>query len=146
VTPALVLQRILAALDLAPRRTYRGSSGVGQRWEDLAAKELRAAGYTIRDRNWRGKAGEIDIVAEEKGVVCFVEVKGKSGPRFGAPAEAVTFQKQRRIGRAAQEYVTRKRLRGSFRFDVVAVLARDGSVEVRILRNAFSMPQSGVLN
>jgi putative endonuclease len=143
VTPKAVLDRILSALGVARRRSYRGSRGVGQRWEDLAARELAAAGYTIRERNWRGKAGEIDIVAEEKGVVCFVEVKGKSGPRYGAPAEAVTFEKQRRIARAAQEYVARKRLRGSCRFDVVAILAHDGEAEVRILRNAFSMPESG---
>lgn len=143
MTPALVLDRILSALGLERRRSYRGSRGVGQRWEDLAAKELAAAGYAIRDRNWRGKAGEIDIVAEENGVVCFVEVKGKSGARYGAPAEAVTLEKQRRIARAAQEYVARKRLHASYRFDVVAILAHDGKTEVRILRNAFPVPESG---
>ena len=66
----------------SPRRParYRGSRGAGQRWEELAAKHLEAAGYVIRERNFRGRTGEIDLIAEESGVLCFIEVKGGAAP------------------------------------------------------------------
>ena len=110
VTPRAVLDRVLAAIrgDHPPR--YRGTRGQGQRWEGLAAKRLVAAGYAIRDRNFHGRTGEIDLVAEENGVLCFVEVKGRSGTGFGHPAEAVTAEKQRRIALAAQEFLRVRRL------------------------------------
>ena len=142
-------RRLRAALVPARDARYRGSRGVGQRWEALAEKRLRAAGYRIRERNFRGRFGEIDIVAEERGMLCFVEVKGRSGPGFGEPAEAVTRDKQRRIAIVAQEYLRRRRIRASTRcrFDVVAVVTNGARTDVAILRGAFTLPGSdGVLN
>jgi putative endonuclease len=144
VTPRAVLDRVLEALRPLRTARYLGSRGVGQDWEDLAAKRLKAAGYRIRERNYRGRSGEIDFVAEENGVLCFIEVKGRSGVGFGAPEEAVTLEKQRRIARAAQEYVRRRRVgRGPRRFDVVAILESEGHAEVAILRGAFDVPDDG---
>lgn len=144
MTPRRIIERILTALDFARPPRYRGSRGTGQRWERLAARRLRSAGYTIRERNFRGRAGEIDLVAEEGGVLCFVEVKGRSGTGFGLPAEAVTTEKQRRIARAAQEYLRRRRLPASTpcRFDVVAVLDAGRRAEVTIFRDAFPVPEA----
>lgn len=139
MTPRRILDGLLAALGRP--RSYRGSRGTGQRWEALAARHLRAAGYRIRARNVRGRAGEIDLVAEENGVVCFVEVKGRSGVGYGAPGEAVTLEKQRRLARAAEEYVARERLgAAACRFDVVTILETDGDARVEILRGAFLAP------
>ena len=122
---------------------YRGTRGVGQRWERLAEKRLRGAGYVIRERNYatHGRRGEIDLVAEENGVLCFVEVKGRRGEGFGLPAEAVTAEKQRRIFRAAEAWLLRER-RGDVacRFDVVAVRETPDGPEVEILRDAFRGP------
>jgi putative endonuclease len=88
-------------------------------------------------RNFRASGGEIDFIAEEKGVLCFIEVKGRGGLRFGSPAEAVTDEKQRRIVLAAEQYLSQKRLgRVPCRFDV-SILDRDGDAEVAILRGAF---------
>jgi putative endonuclease len=140
MTPRALLDRLVRWL--RPRaQDYRGLRGKGQKWERLAVRRLEAEGYTIRDRNYRARAGEIDVVAEEKGVLCFVEVKGRAGPGFGAPAEAVTLEKQRRIFRSAEEYLKRKRL-GSppCRFDVVSIVEDGGSTELAILRNAFEEP------
>jgi putative endonuclease len=127
---------------LSPRGLrYRGSRGAGQRWERLAEKHLKAAGFTLRERNVRGRFGEIDLVAEENGVLCFVEVKAKSGPRFGAPVEAVTLEKQRRIARAAQEYLARRRSGPvPCRFDVVAIRESPEGAHVEIVRGAFEAP------
>jgi putative endonuclease len=122
-------------------KKYRGLRGVGQRWERLAERHLKKAGYRIRDRNVRMKVGEIDIVAEEKGVLCFIEVKGRSSLAFGAPAEAITLEKQRRLYRAAEIYLQRERLRDSIcRFDVVAILGEGRGRTVEILRDAFRGP------
>jgi putative endonuclease len=123
---------------------YRGSRGVGQRWEAVARRRLQACGYTVRERNFRGRLGEIDIVAEEAGVLCFVEVKGRSGAGFGAPEEAVTLEKQRRIARVALEYLRRRRLADSTpcRFDVVSIVDRGGGEpRVEIHRDAFPLPE-----
>ena len=122
-------------------KRYRGLRGVGQDWERLAERPLKKAGYRIRARNVRMKVGEIDLIAEEKGVLCFIEVKGRSGLGFGAPAEAITLEKQRRLYRAAEIYLQRERLRERIcRFDVVSILGDSGAETVEILRDAFRGP------
>ena len=126
-------------------RSYRGLRGAGQRWERLAEKRLGAAGYAVLERNYRGRSGEIDLIAVESGVLCFIEVKGRSGPGFGAPEEAVTLEKQRRIARTAQEFLRRRRLAASVpcRFDVVSIVDRgDGEARVEVHRDAFPLPES----
>ena len=129
-------------------RRYRGRRGLGQGWEKLAERRLTAEGYRIRERNYRMhrhvSSGEIDLIAEDSGVLCFIEVKGRSGSGFGAPAESVTLEKQRRIARVAQEYVRRRRVADSTRcrFDVVSIV--DDGVEdarVEILRDAYPLPE-----
>ena len=88
--------------------------------------------------------GEIDLIAEDSGVLCFIEVKGRSGRGFGLPAESVTLEKQRRIARVAQEYVRRRRVARSTRcrFDVVSIVEEEGGdPRVEILRDAFPLPE-----
>jgi putative endonuclease len=116
---------------------------VGQEWERLAEKHLEKAGYRIRARNVRTKVGEIDLIAKENGVLCFIEVKGRRGLGFGLPEEAVTLEKQRRIFRAAEAYLQRERLRDiPCRFDVISILDEDEAGRVEILRDAFRGPIS----
>lgn len=123
------------------RKRMRGSRGAGQDWEDLAARHLERAGYRIVERNFRSKPGEIDFVAKDGAVLCFIEVKGRRGLAFGRPEEAVTPEKQRRILRAAEAWVRRHRAeRGPRRFDVVAIVGRGGESEVAIFRGAFEGP------
>ncbi|QCH24734.1 YraN family protein [Mycobacteroides salmoniphilum] len=74
---------------------------IGSRGEDLAADYLRGDGFTILDRNWRCRYGELDIVAADGEVLVFVEVKTRTGRAFGTPAEAVTHTKLRRLRRLA---------------------------------------------
>lgn len=136
-----VFEKLRRLFSKPEEKGYRGLRGVGQRWERLAEKHLKKAGYRIRDRNVRMKVGEIDIIAEEKGILCFIEVKGRSTLAFGAPAEAITLEKQRRIYRAAEIYLQRKRLRDSIcRFDVVSILDGASGRTVEILRDAFRGP------
>src|SRR5437016_933174 len=69
-----VLKKIRSSLKSA-RPKYLGLRGRGQEWEAVAERHLKRAGYIIRARNVRSIVGEIDLIAEEKGVLCFVEVK-----------------------------------------------------------------------
>ncbi|MFA4082551.1 YraN family protein [Mycobacteroides salmoniphilum] len=74
---------------------------IGSRGEDLAADYLSGDGFTILDRNWRCRYGELDIIAADGEVLVFVEVKTRTGRAFGTPAEAVTHTKLRRLRRLA---------------------------------------------
>jgi putative endonuclease len=140
MTPRAVYERIREWMSGLPRRPG-GSRGAGWDWERVAEKALVAAGYRILDRNFRAAAGEIDLVAEEGDVVCFVEVKGRSGVGFGSPAEAVTLEKRRRIFRAAETWLARRNRIGSrCRFDVVSILDAADGRKVEILRDAFQGP------
>ena len=125
------------------RTSYKGSRGLGQEWERLAEKHLRSAGYEILERNFTTHVGEIDFVAREEGMLCFVEVKGRQSVVFGHPSEAVTAEKQRRIFRSAEAYLLRQRIApGPCRFDVVTILGSGPGAEVSILRDAFRGPVS----
>jgi putative endonuclease len=140
VFPSVLLHRLVLFFTRRPPR-MRGSRGVGQEWERLAEKHLKEAGYRIRARNFRTRVGEIDFVAQDGNVLCFVEVKGRHGPGFGLPEEAVNAEKQRRIVRAAQVYLQREHLESTTcRFDVVSILQDDAVSNVTILRDAFIGP------
>ena len=93
----------------------------GDRGERAAERALKRKGLKILTRNYRVAAGEIDIVALDRGVIVFVEVKTRVQ---GEPAEAVTLEKQRRITRAALWFLKRHGLleTARCRFDVVAVV------------------------
>src|SRR6266498_4250136 len=140
MTLVTILQRIMSLLPKKDQ-AYRGLRGVGQEWERLAEKHLREAGYKIRARNFRSRVGEIDFVAQDGNVLCFVEVKGRHGTGFGLPEEAVNAEKQRRIFRAAQAYLQRERLEDVLcRFDVVSILQDESVSNVTIFRDAFVGP------
>jgi putative endonuclease len=142
MTLVTILERILSLLPNKSRK-YLGLRGVGQEWEGVAEKHLKEAGYRIRARNFRTKVGEIDFVAEDGGVLCFVEVKGRHSTRFGIPEAAVNAEKQRRIFRAAQAYLQSERLENTrCRFDVVAIFQDGTAPDVKILRDAFVGPPS----
>ncbi len=92
----------------------------GQAGEEAAWCHLEALGYQLLERNFRGKTGELDIVAMDGETVVFVEVKLRR--LRTAALEAVDFRKQRRVARVAVEYLQKHGwLDREARFDVVAV-------------------------
>jgi putative endonuclease len=111
---------------------------LGRLGEELAARELTARGYRIRERNWRCPGGELDIVAEDGDVLAFVEVKTRRGQEFGTPEESVTPTKQAKLVELAATYAQEKNWPGDWRIDVVAVeLTPDGKLlRVEIIQNA----------
>jgi putative endonuclease len=117
----------------------RASDAVGAYGERVAARILTDAGMRIIDRNWRCRAGEIDLVALDGATVVFCEVKTRRGDGFGTPVEAVGPAKVRRLrGLAARWLADHPDVRGEVRFDVIAVRPRAaGSAGVEHLRAAF---------
>jgi len=112
---------------------------IGEYGEELACRELERRGYAILARRYRTRLGEIDIVAKDGEVLVFVEVKTRSGTRFGGPLAAITWDKQRRITRMALDYLAHNRTGGApCRFDVVAVLTEsEGLPRIEVVANAF---------
>lgn len=112
---------------------------LGKSGEDLACRELQRLGYAILARRYRTRYGEIDIVARDGPTLVFVEVKARTSDRFGAPAEAVTLDKQARLTAMARDYLARRGAAGApCRFDVVAIrFGRAGRLDVEVFRSAF---------
>jgi putative endonuclease len=114
---------------------------LGKWGEEQAVQYLRNQGLKILERNFRTPVGEIDIVAQSRKELLFVEVKTRRGDRFGLPQEAVGVRKQRQIIRTAQWYLQQKgggKLQP--RFDVVAILCQsDKAVKIQHLPNAFGL-------
>jgi putative endonuclease len=103
---------------------------VGRAGEDAAAAWYEHRGYRVLDRNWRVRAGEIDLVCTSGDVVVFCEVKTRTSPRFGRGLEAVDRRKQQRIRAVALQWLDRAP--GHYdqvRFDVADV-DHEGRVEV----------------
>src|SRR5438093_6481577 len=96
------------------------SRSVGDEAERRAAQFLQTQGYTILHRNYAGRAGEIDLIAEEQGVLCFIEVRARAHSRYGYPEETITAQKKRRITITARQYLAAHRMEDrECRFDVI---------------------------
>jgi putative endonuclease len=111
---------------------------LGEHGESMACAELESLGYTIIERRYRTRFGEIDVVADDRGTVVFVEVKTKTDCTFSDPVESVTKQKQRRLVSMAEQYVAYHRLDNTpCRFDVVAVDSSVAPPSITIYKDAF---------
>ena len=108
---------------------------IGTAYEERAAEHLRDLGYRILERNFRCRLGEIDLIAEEAGVLVFLEVKYRKSSQFGNPADAVTPAKQKTICRVADFYRMSRGISESrsCRFDVAAFLGE----KVQVYKDAF---------
>src|SRR5512135_2514376 len=96
---------------------------IGAQGERLAEEMIGRRGYRVIARNYRNLFGEIDLVAMDRGTVCFIEVKTRTSPHCGGGAEAVTPAKRRRLTRAAWGFLKERwgRVDVPARFDVVAI-------------------------
>ncbi len=122
---------------------------LGERGELIAVRALLTAGLHIVERNWRCRAGELDIVAEERapdyvqGIadarwLVLVEVRTRRGYAYGTARQAFPDKKQAKLRKLAALYVQEKGWKGPWRIDAVAV-QMDGSgrvVEVEHIRHA----------
>jgi len=109
--------------------------------EKLARNFLKKKGYRIRQTNFRCREGQIDIVAERKGCLVFVEVRTKTGSSFGSPEESVTAAKKEKLIATALSYLdSHQNLPDNWRIDFVGVeLDQNGrATRIELIENAVA--------
>lgn len=108
---------------------------IGGYKEDLAAEYLIQRGYTIIDRNFSCKSGEIDIIAKDEEYLCFIEVKYRENNKYGEALESVNHKKQQKLFKCANIYILANKLakNQNYRFDVVAIQGEN----IELIKNAF---------
>lgn len=113
---------------------------LGQQGEEEAAQFLEKKGYVILEKNYEASFGEIDIIARDRHVLCFIEVKTRQAHEY-APEESVTYSKQKKLTKLAYQYCLDRDIdldEEEARFDVVAVTARpSGEMAIELIENAF---------
>jgi putative endonuclease len=113
--------------------------GLGRAGERAAVAYLKSLGFSILETDYRLPFAQIDIIAQDKRTIVFVEVKTRRSHRFGWPEEAVTPWKQRRLISAATCFLaSRDLVDRPYRFDVVAVTRpAGGRPAIRHFKSAF---------
>ena len=112
---------------------------IGNFGENLAVGYLLSKKYIIIEQNFKAQGCEVDIIAQNKDVLVFVEVKYRRTLQYGRPLEAVSVSKQRRIYTAAEIYLAEKNLSCNCRFDVIEIIKLGEEYEVNHIENAFGM-------
>lgn len=103
--------------------------------EQLAARHLIGEGMVVLDRNWRGSAGELDLVLREGSTLVVCEVKTRSSTRWGEPLEAVGRRKADTLRRLAAQWMASHGVRvPDVRIDLVGVLRTPGGPVVEHVR------------
>ena len=107
---------------------------IGKAGEDAAFNYLTDQGYRIIFRNFRfSRYGEIDLIAEKSGTICFIEVKARAGTGFGTPAEAVSYEKRKNIVAVANHFLrTGDYSDFKLRIDVIEVYFKKTNAQVRL--------------
>jgi putative endonuclease len=107
--------------------------------EELAEKYLVKKGLSLIRRNYHCKAGEIDLIMQDAGILVFVEVRYRSNPFFGSAAESITAKKMQRCRKTADHYLQYQHLHRHLykRFDVIAITALQTKQEILWIKDAF---------
>ena len=111
------------------------STLIGRYGESIAADFLRKKGFEILASGYRGRYGEIDIIAGKNSVVCFVEVKTRQDESYLPARTAVGEAKRRRIMLTAQQWIQENDCRCQFSFDIIEVYLK--TKQIRYIPNAF---------
>lgn len=114
---------------------------VGDEGEGYAEAYLRQRGFRILGRKVRSSLGELDLVADDRGVLVFVEVKRRRTKAFGGAVEAIDRRKRAKLIQLATQYLVQHRIRDRpCRFDVVFIQDDDNTTErVLHIANAFDL-------
>jgi putative endonuclease len=113
------------------------SHNLGKKGEDLAADHLKKAGYRIVFRNWKWGKHEIDIIADKKDTIVFIEVKTRMDDYQIHPVTAVNSQKQKSIIYAADGYIQKFNINKESRFDIITIIKTADSFKIDHIEDAF---------
>jgi putative endonuclease len=117
----------------------KNKKDVGKEGEEIAVQFLAKKGFKILEKNYHYGHGEIDIIADDNGVVVFVEVKTRLNLEYGEPEYAINKKKIQQIKKMAELYLfDKEKEEADCRFDVVAIIL-ENKVEPKITHyeNAF---------
>lgn len=110
------------------------TTNIGKKYEDEAVNFLKNLNYKIIEQNFKLlPIGEIDIIAKDKDIIVFVEVKYRKNKNFGAPSQFVNKSKQQKVTRTALCYLKKNNIKSDIRFDVVSICQN----EIEHIKNAF---------
>ncbi len=111
----------------------------GENGENRAVNYLISKGFTIIERNWRTKGGEIDIIAYKNDTIVFVEVKTLPNGTVDMIQRELNYQKRQRIIKTSKRFLLKHRQysNGYIRFDVI-VIDMPGFESVYHIENAFT--------
>ncbi|HEY0685537.1 MAG TPA: YraN family protein [Steroidobacter sp.] len=114
---------------------------IGLLGEELALAHLTSHGLTLVTRNYRAKVGELDLVMLDGKTLVFVEVRCRSSNQYGGAAASITWEKQRRLIRAAEHLLMKRAELRCYpaRFDVIAITAGEPQAKVDWIKNAFTL-------
>lgn len=116
----------------------------GDKGERFAARLYTKLGYTVTERNYHSRYGEIDVIAENQSTICFVEVKTRNFNSVGTPAEAVDYRKQKKLTLTAMMFLSERDSNKQPRFDVLELWQQDGKItHYNLIENAFSAENFG---
>ena len=111
----------------------------GRMGEETAVKFLLLKGYQILERNWRFGRKELDIIARDRDINVFLEVKSRRTMGDERYDELVNQSKQRAIISAANAYMIGNSLTGEMRFDVVFIIGQGDEPHIEHIENAFTI-------
>lgn len=111
---------------------------LGKFGENIAVKFLKQNKYEIIERNFTCRQGEIDIIAKDEKEIVFIEVKTRKNFKYGKPADAVDYTKQRHIFKTAKYFLYKTNLLdANLRFDVIEVYIKDDKIFVNHIKQAM---------
>lgn len=116
-----------------------GNIEKGRLGEKIGADYLISLGYKIIEMNYKNKIGEIDIIALDKDVLVFVEVKSRTSNNYGYPYEAVNYKKQKKIINTSMMYIKYKKVSNiQLRYDIIEVYLTKKD-KINHIENAFCL-------
>ncbi len=118
---------------------FRRMNILGREGEEAAARYLDKLGYSILEKNYRTPFGEIDIIAKDKGIIVFIEVKTRADDSFGHPFEAVDYRKREKIKKVALCFLKRIKKEHPARFDVLSIFMYNGKRRIEHIKDAFEV-------
>ena len=110
---------------------------LGKKGEQTACDFLKEKNWEILEKNWRTGRAEVDIIAKDRHVLVFVEVKTRTNDVFEKPEEAVSTKKRRLMIRAAIDYMYKTKHDGAIRFDIIGIILKNERHFIEHISDAF---------
>jgi len=111
---------------------------IGRLAEDVASRYLKQHGYRMLERNFFCRLGELDIVAQQKKVIVFVEVRSARYPFFHDPLDSINPKKISHLKTAAQVWLLKRGIENQMlRFDIIIVMFNQGEIKINHYKDAF---------